>query len=224
MRSTLYDTLCELQQFRQSKPLEQIEISSPNKTPCTTKRKNDEPLVTSASKRPRRSCSTNKLYTEDNTKVTISFNDEKKSGDSDTVDLSGSPIPPTKSQHQVQAPPFAPVPAVRLKPKNFALTGKKRKEIIALCKSEGIDATGSDAVLKDRIKRFADYWKSECDREVHKSAATVVKEFRSMELKRAVSIHSIPSNGLLRILIWVKSFDSFIAISLIITARGINYE
>lgn len=84
-------------------------------------------------------------------------------------------------------PSINPLSKMRLEIKNFSLTGKRRKDLIKLCRKEGIDDTGSDQVLKDRIKRFADYWKSECDREVHRASETVLKNFNCQEAERAVS-------------------------------------
>jgi hypothetical protein len=75
---------------------------------------------------------------------------------------------------------------VRLERKSFNLIGKKKKDLVQMCKQEGIDWSGSDTELKERIQRFADFWRAECDREEHKTREQVLAEFRRQEEIRKV--------------------------------------
>ena len=189
MRGKLYDTLVELETLKRSASL------GTQESPTSAAASNDIDKKRAASsiedaasntetKRPRRTCAGKIPHREGE-----DYNnrtDEKKTDDIETnvVDLTAS----FHDNSAFLARPTAPLLVARLKYKNFNLAGKKQKDLKAMCKSEGIDSTGSDITMKDRIKRFADYWKSEYDREVHKSKEGVVRDFKKQEEVRAVSV------------------------------------
>jgi len=182
MRGKLYDTLVELQTLKQSASLGTQESPTSAATSNDTEKKRAASSIEDAAsntetKRPRRTCAGNIPQHE---------GEEKKTNDIDTnvVDLTAS----FHDDSTFLARPMVPLPVARLECKNFNLAGKKRKDLVAMCKSEGIDFTGTDGSLKDRIKRFADYWRSECDREIQTSKEEVVRDFKKQEAVRAVSV------------------------------------
>lgn len=186
MRSKLFDSLSELQNLKRMQEAGAVKASDSTQPIKHLQNDTKEDGVSRASKRRRQTC--DKLDEGDSfEEVTVQI-DEKKHDSSGVVDLC-TEAPMSQASSQNHAPIPTPTTVVRLEAKNFALAGKKKKELIDLCVREGIDPTGSDDILKDRIKRFADFWRSECDREIQKPAASVLKEFRDQEAKRAVSVH-----------------------------------
>ena len=194
MRSTLFDTLVEFKSLRQLHKLGNVEdnvrsdADGPQNNLKQRARSPSELEVESNRKlkRPRRSCAGNEAYNDcddENEEIIVEEGSESKN-QSSTIDLS-SELDPQPVKNSSQEENNNTVEIIKLARKNFALAGKKRKNLISLCRKEGIDETGSDKVLKERINRFADYWKSECDREVHKPANVIVREFRNQEARRA---------------------------------------
>jgi len=183
MRSTLFDTLVELQTLKQSSSSSsEVQSGSQSTTKRSSPGKSDGPHDCNLSaKRPRRSCAGKKTY--NNGEDDGTNNDEKKSDLRDEKEMMNQ----STNFNVIDLSTQSRGNHVRLETKNFILTGMNKIKLKALCKKEGIDQSGSEDELKARIKRFADFWKSECDREVHRSRAQVVKDFKEQEVNRAVS-------------------------------------
>jgi len=189
MRGKLYDTLVELETLKRSASL------GTQESPTSAAASNDIDKKRAASsiedaasntetKRPRRTCAGKIPHREGE-----DYNnrtDEKKTNDIETnvLDLTAS----FHDDSALLARPMVPLSVARLKYKSFNLAGKKKNDLVAMCKSEGIDFTGKEGIMKDRIKRFADYWRSEYDREVQKSKEEVTRDFKKQEEVRAVSV------------------------------------
>ena len=197
MRSKLYTTLVELQTLKQSPALEILESSSVSsgklekKRPTSSTTASDTPLPSDTpSKRPRRSCVGKKLYyTDKDAEDECNQKDEKKTNhdEKDEIDLTAS----FDNDSKLPVKPVASLPisaVIRLEHKKFNLAGKKRKDLVIMCKAEGIDCIGTDGDMKDRLKRFAEYWRSECDREVQKSKEQMLSNFKQQEASRSGSV------------------------------------
>jgi hypothetical protein len=195
MKSTLYNTLVEMQALKKSIAMEALESSTTSgelkKKRAASSTAASTADVETSSKRPRRTC-VGKNTSYDEYKEAEDENcheDEKKTNDGEIlkIDLTASLNNDSKLLPVGSVVPLPASSVIRLEQKKFDLVGKKRKDLVSICKSEGIDCTGIDGDLKDRIKRFSDYWRSECDREVQKSKAQMLSDFRRQEAMRSVS-------------------------------------
>jgi len=191
MKSTLYNTLVEMQALKKSIAMEALESSTTSGELKKKRAAASTVDVETSSKRPRRTCAgKNTNYDEyEEAKDENYHEDEKKTNDGEIlkIDLTASLNNDSKLLPVGSVVPLPASSVIRLEQKKFDLVGKKRKDLVSICKLEGIDCTGIDGDLKDRIKRFSDYWRSECDREVQKSKAQMLSDFRRQEAMRSVS-------------------------------------
>lgn len=151
MRSKLYRSLVELQNFKDKHSSSNATgETSTNGDVVEEKKRSAANSYETPMKRPRRACSSRSdISYKDETIVELDRDvGEEKKDSSDVVDLTQD-----NDSKKVE-------PKKRLEHKHFNLAGKKRKDLIAMCKAEGIDSSGTDLELKARLKRFADYWRS----------------------------------------------------------------
>ena len=151
MRSKLYRSLVELQNFKDKHSSSNATgETSTNGDVVEEKKRSTANSYETPMKRPRRACSSRSdISYKDETIVELDRDvGEEKKDSSDVVDLTQN-----NDSKKVE-------PKKRLEHKHFNLAGKKRKDLIAMCKAEGIDSSGTDLELKARLKRFADYWRS----------------------------------------------------------------
>jgi len=194
LRHKLYDTLVELQTLKNQKVQLCKDSANPKDNSSvdldSNKRTTDDNIQQELpNKRPKRKCivgnSVSYLEVEPHDDVECVANHHatlSKLNDEKNDDLWDA------NEHQMQTMTATKLPAtaVRLERKIFNLIGKKKKDLVQMCKQEGIDWSGSDVDLKERIQRFADFWRAECDREEHKSRQQVLDEFRKQEEVRKV--------------------------------------
>lgn len=201
LRRKLYETLVELQSLKQQQQLnaankptfnpEEKNILSMTPLVDATKRtvdnfQNDE---LPSNKRPKRKCTVGNTVSylevdqqdddvevvENNHDVACKSKDPQKENEVHIVQTTVTTNSPATTTTR------EPATTVRLERKHFILVGKKKKDLVQMCKQEGIDWSGTDGELKDRIQRFADFWRAECDREEHKTREQVLDEFRKQE-------------------------------------------